>query len=645
MSNYNNLKTTIDANIKQNGNQEITGPILNSVLNQMVNILGTGYQFAGIATLDPATEPGTPDAKVFYIANGKGTYTNFGGLEVTEDEVVVLYWDSAWHKVATGIASQAKLSELDKRTSDIEHNNVETTNSIEITDDENNAIVSVDENGVHLETISGFDIAPSIEIVKDNPTENNITFEDEDGNVVAIINKSGLWAKKVTDGEHVLGEADYPMTFLPSTIYGVVGMPQRLFVRGISCGVNPYIFYNRFNATNLPSVSNSAKVYKRYAEITPSAVGTCEISYCLMDDKMVSSKPVAASYVVKNAPTSIPTQTNILCVGSSTTAGGEWVKEVKRMLTGTGSRPSASTLPSEIGLGLNNINFVGRLSKNGVNLEATGGWTWNRYITNSNVSFRVQVQNQLNVVRGDVYSVTGTDGTTIHLTIAEENLTEGTGNILLNKNDGYTKNVPVSGTLTKVSGAGQATIPYTDAVEESYCPFYNTTTNQVDFTQYADAYCNGSIDVCVVFLTPYNNGVTGNESLLGIKKDIETFVNALRRDFPNCKIVLIPNIGINVLNGIEYNSTLSGKNTTCSVRRMLFRYAEMLNDYAKTIDGCYIVNSMCEVDQDNAFPFGNRVVNYRSTDTEIIGTNGVHPTTNGYNMLADSVFRCLCNIL
>lgn len=110
MSNYNSLKATIDANIKQNGNQEITGQILNSVLNQMVNILGTGYQFAGVATI--ATNPGTPDAKVFYIANGKGTYEKFGGLEVTEDDVVVLYWDTAWHKVATGIASQAKLSEL-----------------------------------------------------------------------------------------------------------------------------------------------------------------------------------------------------------------------------------------------------------------------------------------------------------------------------------------------------------------------------------------------------------------------------------------------------------------------------------------------------------------------------------------------------
>ena len=129
MSNYNNLKTSIDANIKQNGNQEITGPILNSVLNQMVNILGTGYQFAGVATLDPATDPGTPDAKVFYITNGKGTYTNFGGIKVMEDDVVVLYWDSAWHKVATGIASQEKLSELDEKIRGIHFSEEKTFNS------------------------------------------------------------------------------------------------------------------------------------------------------------------------------------------------------------------------------------------------------------------------------------------------------------------------------------------------------------------------------------------------------------------------------------------------------------------------------------------------------------------------------------
>ena len=110
MSNYTSLKASINANIKQNGNQEITGQVLNSVLNAMVNTLGAGYQFAGVAT--PASNPGTPDAKIFYIANGKGMYTNFGGIDVTEDEVVILYLDSSWHKVTTGIALKSEIPDI-----------------------------------------------------------------------------------------------------------------------------------------------------------------------------------------------------------------------------------------------------------------------------------------------------------------------------------------------------------------------------------------------------------------------------------------------------------------------------------------------------------------------------------------------------
>ena len=113
MANYQLLKADIDEKVYENARQKITGANLNAVLNAMVTTLGAEYQFAGVATID--TNPENPDAKVFYIANGKGTYTNFGGVEVTEDDVVVLYWDSSWHKVSTGIASQEKLSELEKK--------------------------------------------------------------------------------------------------------------------------------------------------------------------------------------------------------------------------------------------------------------------------------------------------------------------------------------------------------------------------------------------------------------------------------------------------------------------------------------------------------------------------------------------------
>lgn len=86
-----------------------SGGVADSI-NQLKN---AGYLYAGIAT--PTTNPGTPDGSVFYIANGNGTYTNFGGIDVTDDEVVILYYDTSWHKEATGIASNDKLTELDDK--------------------------------------------------------------------------------------------------------------------------------------------------------------------------------------------------------------------------------------------------------------------------------------------------------------------------------------------------------------------------------------------------------------------------------------------------------------------------------------------------------------------------------------------------
>ena len=88
-----------------------------AALQSLIDTLNPGYQFMGVAT--PETNPGTPDQKVFYIANGKSTYPTFGGIEVTEDEVVILYYDTAWHKLPTGIASQEKLTELESKVDEI----------------------------------------------------------------------------------------------------------------------------------------------------------------------------------------------------------------------------------------------------------------------------------------------------------------------------------------------------------------------------------------------------------------------------------------------------------------------------------------------------------------------------------------------
>ena len=94
MSNYELLKTAIDAVIKANDRAEITGSIMNQTLMAMVNSLGKGYQFVGVAT--PAMNPNTPDEKVFYLAMEAGTYANFGGA-VLRTGLTVLTWDGSWH--------------------------------------------------------------------------------------------------------------------------------------------------------------------------------------------------------------------------------------------------------------------------------------------------------------------------------------------------------------------------------------------------------------------------------------------------------------------------------------------------------------------------------------------------------------------
>ena len=100
MSNYNTLKSAIQAAIKTNGNNEITGQILQDKLLSMVATLGFGYQFMGIAF--PNSYPGTPDAKIFYIAYQAGTYTYMGGISVTG--LCVLKYDTSWIKEDIQIA-------------------------------------------------------------------------------------------------------------------------------------------------------------------------------------------------------------------------------------------------------------------------------------------------------------------------------------------------------------------------------------------------------------------------------------------------------------------------------------------------------------------------------------------------------------
>lgn len=113
MGNYEQLKRAIANVIKTNGNQEITGAIMQNVLNTIVSTVGANRTFVGIANKN--TNPGTPDGNVFYIAYTAGDYVNFqfgaGYLTVKPGELAILYNETTnWGKFVIGMSSDGVIA-------------------------------------------------------------------------------------------------------------------------------------------------------------------------------------------------------------------------------------------------------------------------------------------------------------------------------------------------------------------------------------------------------------------------------------------------------------------------------------------------------------------------------------------------------
>lgn len=113
MGNYEQLKRAIANVIKTNGNQEITGAIMQNVLNTIVSTVGANRTFVGIANKN--TNPGTPDGNVFYIAYTAGNYVNFqfgaDYLTVKPGELAILYNEKTnWDKFVIGMSSDGVIA-------------------------------------------------------------------------------------------------------------------------------------------------------------------------------------------------------------------------------------------------------------------------------------------------------------------------------------------------------------------------------------------------------------------------------------------------------------------------------------------------------------------------------------------------------
>lgn len=112
MANYNDLKAAVSNVVKQNGNNEITGQLLQNTLLSIINNVGANATYIGIAT--PETNPGTPDGNVFYISATPGEYTNFGRLVLERGKAYTIKNEAnnIWSAVAISIPSTDAIIDL-----------------------------------------------------------------------------------------------------------------------------------------------------------------------------------------------------------------------------------------------------------------------------------------------------------------------------------------------------------------------------------------------------------------------------------------------------------------------------------------------------------------------------------------------------
>lgn len=95
MANWQDLKNDIAAVIRTNGNEEITGEVLQYILLEMVSRMGADFGLVGVCT--PETQPVETDGNIVYIG-GAGAYRNFAGAaaDVPDGSIVLFMWTGSW---------------------------------------------------------------------------------------------------------------------------------------------------------------------------------------------------------------------------------------------------------------------------------------------------------------------------------------------------------------------------------------------------------------------------------------------------------------------------------------------------------------------------------------------------------------------
>lgn len=404
-----------------------------------------------------------------------------------------------------------------------------------------------------------------------------------------------------------------------------VGDTLEIFYKGIFALFNPYKYAVRITC-------DVGHAYEKKYLFTPTnehAGNNYPITVALYNDegKQIES---AESEIVVIEPQNPATKKNILVIGDSMTAGGQWVTEVKSMMDD---------------MNLTNYDFIGQFgSAPGAKYQAIGGYNYTRYnneYLTQNWVWITATHDKTNDDVGTVYKDANNEAWRIVRVTANQ--------LQLWANNGSTvqQPIPTNGTLTYLQGGGsnahKTDITYTAATTQaSGNPFWNKDENKVDIQWYVETVCGASgIDYAVIFLG-WNDEYKDLDHEAWFKERVNTMIANIRTDYPNC-VILLAGVQMPSANGMGKNYGTS-PSYSAWIDWVFLGHHKWLKEIAEEIGNAYFVDISAQFDTEHGYNTENVPVNKRSNETESYQSDPVHPATSGYLQFGDAIFRKLLEI-
>ena len=422
--------------------------------------------------------------------------------------------------------------------------------------------------------------------------------------------------------------------------------PERLIIQKNKQAV--LYMENMIKNTNILPKSVSQSILTNIGNIAyitpPSDIADKSISYTLQDC-LGRTVDETKKYSVVSAPSK--ETLNVLCIGDSFTDIGTYVGTIKNDIEEDGIT----------------VNQIGNMGSNGKRHEARSGGTWDFVTTRQGRAIIVNVRGVTNLPTTGYPGTTYQDGNGFKWTVRGVAInSDGNGKLVLGSfnvdsnyggsssgtttdTDTAADNIPTSGTLTKTSNAstgsttsnGDNSITYNGVEKIYYNPFWNPTSDELDFNYYINKWNYNSPDV-VVFSIGYND--VGNrkyhtvESLASIVAKAKVAVDRMHIDYPNAKIVLNVNpLGYGGDTSNEISESMRSNNQVTYYEALVNEFGES-TDYVGYVAVC---PSFMFVDRIDAYNSKTVTIGRRISKTITTTGDVTHCNTAGMNQIADSI--------